>query len=215
MPELLPPGYREGVRWYPRSVIEKYSADQVAWARRRSWDSFRRVPLTGEYLRAAFRVPEDGLVYDSGNGVTAGGLVNLARVLAAAGGHPLAPGHAAFGVGTDGETPFDREQVQLANTSGESPEVSWYQPMDAGYPRPGAGASIEGQATFTEQAACFAWHEWCWAAGPVRPVPHHSLQHVYDGAMPAMVNRKASPVGFGLKEPGVAWCFRTQVELLG
>jgi len=215
MPELLPPGYREGLRWYPRSVIEKYSADQVAWARRRTWDSFRPVVLTGEYLRAAFRVPEDGLVYDNGNGVTAGGLVNLARVLAGAGGSPLMPGHAAFGVGTDGETEFDREQVQLANAEGEDPGRSWYQPMDPGYPRPGSGASIEGQATFTEQAACFEWHEWGWCAGPRQPAAHHRLAHVYGGEMPALLNRKASPVGYGEKVPGVAWVFRTQVELLG
>jgi hypothetical protein len=207
MPALLP-DCREGIRWYPRSTIEKYTADQVAYVRRR-----RDGPLDGWDLHDLCHVPEGGTVYDQGNGVVASGLANLVQLLTGEGGNLLAPGRTVFGVGSDGATLFNSEQVRLANADGESPEASWYRPMDYGYPRVCGPASIEGQATFAETEACFEWHEWCWAAGPVKPAAHHSLSHVY-GELPVMINRKASLTGFGLKEPGVAWVFRTVVELL-
>lgn len=200
---------RESVRWYPRSRIDKYSAGQVAWARRH----FVVPWLSGELLRWVFREPEDGIVTDEGNGVTAAGLANLALVMTGAG-YPLAAGRVSFGVGSDA-TAFHREQVRLSNAAGEEPGRSWYRPMDQGYPasvRPGV---IEGQATFTESEACFDWHEWCWGTGPLLPEPHHSLRGAYAGEQPVMVNRKASQQGYGEKLAGVAWVFRTEVALLG
>lgn len=211
---------RESVRWYPRVTIEKYSPAQVRYARQHGevpWSNrlglSPRTVLSGELLRLLFREPEGGTVCDEGNGVTAGGLANMAQVLTG-GGHPLAPGRVSFGVGSDGETEFDREQVSLSSALGEGPGLSWYRPMDLGYPR-ATGAVIEGQATFSESEACFEWHEWCWAAGTASPQPHHSLAGAYHGEQPAMMNRRASKVGYGLKEPGVAWVFRSQVTLLG
>jgi hypothetical protein len=223
-----PSGQRDSIRWFPRAIIEKYSAGQVAWARRRLDREARReqgvreartgsaVPVMhGAWLQALFSYPEDGVVYDRGNGVTAAGLANWAAVLSGAGGHPLAPGRAVFGVGSDGVTEFDREQVSLSLQLGEEQGRSWYKPMDPGYQRPAGPASIEAQATFTEHEACFDWHEWCWGTGPGRPQAHHRLRGCYGGEQPVMVNRKAHPAGYGLKEPGVAWVFRTQVDLLG
>jgi hypothetical protein len=198
---------REGLRWYPRIAIEKYSVAQVARFRRRLGG-----PLTGEMLHHVFPEPEDGTLHDEGNGLTVAGLLNLSRVLTGeVTGHPLSPGRAVFGVGSD-DTPFDREHVHLSRALGEEPGRSWYRPMDQGYPRAN-GLAIEGQATFTESEACFEWREWCWASGPGRPAPHHALHGAYGGEQPVMVNRKASPQGYGLKEPGVAWVFRTVVEL--
>jgi hypothetical protein len=199
----------EGVRWHPRSTIEKYSADQVRW--------FRRVyqePVTGWRLRAAFRSPEGGVLRDEGNGVVAGGLLNLARVLAGdSQGLALAPGKMTFGVGSDGGTEFSREHVHLANAGGEGPGRSFYVPMDLGYPQVAGLSTIEGQATFTEDMACFPWHEWCWAAGVITPDLHHVLRQAYRGQGHVMMNRKVHPAGYGVKEPGVAWVFRTRVEL--
>jgi hypothetical protein len=198
----------EGLTWYPRVRIDKYSADQVRWARRRleGW------PLAGSTLLRLMQ-PEDGTVCDEGNGVTGFGVDNMARVLAGEGGHPLAPGRACFGVGTDA-TPFHTEHVRLAPSGHEQPDQTWYVPMDLDFPTVGGFAELHGQATFTETAACFDWHEWCWATGPGRPQEHHSIAQVYAGQA-VMLNRKASQAGYGVKEPGVAWVFRTQVKLLG
>jgi hypothetical protein len=208
---------RTVIRWYPRSRIEKYSPDQVTWARGRLAREFLRggvmPPLGGDRLRVMFPEPEGGVAEDEGNGVTAAGLANLALVLTG-GGHPLSAGRVCFGVGSD-PAAFDSEQVHLSGALGEEPGRSWYKPMDAGYPRGLRPSVIEGQATFTESEACFGWHEWCWGTGPLLPEAHHSLRGAYAGEPPVMVNRKASAQGFGVKEPGVAWVFRTEVALLG
>jgi hypothetical protein len=200
---------RETLRWYPRVMIEKYSPGQVEWVR---WHRPGEV-LSGEVFRSLCPRPEDGYVYDEGNGVTAAGLANLALVLTGAG-HPLAAGQVCFGVGSD-PVAFDSEQVHLSGALGEEPGRSWYRPMDPGYPRGLRPAVIEGQATFLESEACFEWHEWCWGTGPLLPEAHHSLRGAYAGEQPVMINRKASLQGYGVKEPGVAWVFRTEVTLLG
>jgi hypothetical protein len=209
----------DGIRWHPVSVIEKYSAGQVRYAREHGevpWSNRLGLPprrvLSGDLMRLLFREPEGGTVFDEGNGTTVHGTVNLALLLTGTGGHPLAPGRAVFGVGSDAGD-FDREQVSLSRPLGEESGRSWYRPMDPGYPwmcRPGV---IEGQATFLESEACFAWHEWCWGAGPTEAVPHHSLRGCYGGEQPVMMNRKAHPAGYGVKDPGVAWVFRTEVHL--
>lgn len=211
------PSRDSGLSWHPRSVILKYSPDQVRYARRRqprlSSAILRLSPpvLHGALLAALFPVPEGGTVADEGNGLTTGGLANLAAVITG-GGHPLASGRACFGVGADpGE--FDVEQVRLAPVLGEEPARSWYRPMDPGYPRPAGPHSLEGQATFTEAEACFEWREWGWATGPGGPVPHHALRGAYRGEQPVLVNRKASAQGFGEKAAGCAWVFRTVISL--
>jgi hypothetical protein len=201
------PAQREGIRWYPRVRIEKYSPDQTAWARQRAGC------LSGDLLRILFPVPECGVITDEGNGVSAAGLANLACVLTGTGGHPLAPGRASFGVGADGGTEFDPKHGSLAPGIGESPGTTLYKAMDARYPVVARPSLIMGQATFTETEACFPWHEWCWASGPREPRPHHQLHSAYHGEGAVMVNRKAQPAGYGVKELGVAWCFRTQIEL--
>lgn len=199
----------DGITWYPVCSIEKYSPDQTAFARRRLGGY-----LNGDALRGLFagRGPECGTVHDQGNGTTAGGVVNLVQLLTGRGGHPLAPGRAVFGVGGDNSA-FSREHVSLSPVSGEEPGRSWYRPMDFSYPlvhRPGV---IEGQATFSEAEACFEWREWCWGAGPGMPAAHYRLRDCYGGAQPVMLNRKAHPAGYGTKDPGVAWVFRTEITL--
>jgi len=212
----------DGVGWHPRVSIEKYSRDQVRWARERGevpWLRRLALPpraaLTGDLLRLLFREPEDGTVTDEGNGVTFHGLANLALLLTGQGGHPLAEGHAGFGVGCDASE-FSREHVRLSNADGEDPARCWYRPMDAAYPCVQAGTTaIEGACTFAETEACFAWHEWGWVSGPGKPQAHHTLTGAYGGQRPVMINRKAHPAGYGVKEIGVAWVFRTVIELRG
>jgi hypothetical protein len=100
----------DGISWYPVSAIEKYSADQVRYAREhREVPGLKRLPprevLHGDLMRLLFREPEDGTVRDEGNGVTVAGTVNLAMLLSGAGGYPLTEGRAVFGVaGTTART---------------------------------------------------------------------------------------------------------------
>ena len=214
-------GHSEGIPWHPVSRVEKYSPEQTAWARYRlaeemSWG--RRVivralgaavpVLHGDWLRELFTAPECGVACDEGNRVTETGLANLALVLTG-GGHPLVPGRTVFGVGADGETSFSARHVHLANAPGEGHGHSWYRPMDAGFPD-ADGLAVVGQATFNEREANFGWREWCWASGEPGPEPGPVLRDCFDGGH-AMLNRRAPEPGFGLKEAGVAWVFRTEI----
>jgi hypothetical protein len=205
----LPASHSEGITWYPRCTIAKYSADQVNWARGRLGGGAGI--MHGSWLRAVFTSPEDGTVHDEGNGVVAGGLANLALLLTGEGGHPLAPGRACFGVGTDGATKFSPELAHLSHAAGEADGASFYQPMDPGFPR-ARGTVIECQATFAEADACFTWAEWGVAVGRGKPRPGPVLRRCFDdGAV--LVNRRAAAAGYGTKEFGVAWVFSVAIQL--
>lgn len=209
----LSAGQREGIGWHPRCAVEKYSADQTRWARRwlaRAGTPAR--PLNGSWLRAMFPEPECGVARDEGNGVVFAGLANLALLLTGGDGWPLEPGRACFGVGTD-PAPFDAEHAHLATAEGEHESRSLYLPMDPEFPRVSEAVTLQGQATFAEDDACFPWNEWCWATGGGWPRRGHVLRRVYDEGTAVMVNRKAPPNGFGVKDPGVAWCLRTEITL--
>jgi hypothetical protein len=211
----LSAGQREGIGWFPRCTVEKYSADQTRWAR--AWLARAGTPgrpLNGSWMRAMFPAPEGGLAYDEGNGVVAAGLANLALLLTGEAGWPLEPGRACFGVGTDG-SPFSPEHAHLSTAEGEGEGRSLYLPMDPGFPRVMGAVTVGGQATFAEDQACFPWNEWCWATGGGKPTAGHTLRRVYDEGTSVMMNRKAPPAGFGVKEEGVAWCFRTEISFTG
>ena len=212
----LDSGQREGVGWHPRCAVEKYSADQTRHAR--AWLARRGAApraLHGSVMRILFDEPEGGIAYDEGNGVVLAGRSNLARLLTGDGGWPLEPGRACFGVGTDGATPFSPEHAHLSMAEGEGEGRTLYLPMDPGFPKVAGAVVIEGQATFAEDDACFPWNEWCWATGGGHPKPGPVLRRVFDEDTSVMMNHKAPPGGLGVKDPGVAWCFRTVITILG
>jgi hypothetical protein len=200
------PHSSDGLRWHPVCVVEKYDADQVEWVRYHCEGE-----LTGDLLRSMLPGPAGGYARDEGNGVVAGGLANIAYLLTGSGGHALAPGRSVFGVGADGGG-FSPGHGHLGNDSNEAEGATWYRPMDHGYPVVAEGAVIAGQATFSETEANFAWAEWCWASGEGEPSAGEKLSRCYPGPS-VMINRKAPAEGFGAKEPGVAWVFRTEVHL--
>jgi hypothetical protein len=227
----------EGIHWYPRVTVEKYSEDQTQWAlhKLRSELSWGRkvlagvlgigVPvLHGDWLRQLFREPEDGYAHDEGNQMVNGGLTNLINLLtgatpSGAAGRPLtlgagggAAGSPCVGVGIDGTTAFSVTQTHLANSVGEGSSASWYQSMDTGYPTLTTPAVVNGQSTFQSGAANFAWNEWCWVSGAGVPTAGYTLAGVYATAgSGAMLNRKIPPSGLGSKSSGAAWVFATTV----
>jgi hypothetical protein len=228
----------EGIKWYPRVRVERYSAPQTAWAqgildRQLGWQRAVETStgllvrtLHGDLLRDLFPLgPEEGYAYDEGNSMVNTGLTNLISLLtgaAASGsaGRPLtlgaggaAAGSACVGVGTDGTTPFAATQTHLANASGEGAGNSWYQSMDSGYPTLTTPAVINGQSTFQAGDANFAWLEWCWVSGAGVPTPGPVLASVYATAgSAAMLNRKIPTSGLGDKRAGAAWVFQTTVS---
>jgi len=228
----------EGIKWYPRVRVARYSAEQTRWAqqilaRQLGWQ--RAIctstgllvrTLHGDLLRDLFPLgPEDGYAFDAGNSMVNGGLTNLISLLtgatpSGAAGRPLtlgaggaAAGSACVGVGSDGTTGFSATQTHLANATGEGALNSFYQSMDSGYPTLTTPAQINGQSTFQPTDANFDWLEWCWASGAGVPTPGPVLASVYATAgSAAMLNRKIPPSGLGSKKAGAAWVFQTTVN---
>lgn len=219
-------GTREGIKWFPRVTVARYSVGQTQWALEHPvWGPGAGGRLHGDVLRRLFPMgPEDGFAVDEGNSMVNGGLANLAALLtgaAASGstGRPLlaglgggAAGSPCVGVGTDGTTAFAATQVHLANASGEGAGNSWYQSMDTGYPQLAAPATLNGQSTFQATDANFEWLEWCWVSGAGAPTAGPVLASVFaTGGSGAMMNRKIPAGGLGRKDPGAAWVFQTSV----
>ena len=181
----------EGIHWYPRVTIEKYSPDQTAYAERQldeamSWGRRLlvkrlgiRVPqLHGDVLREMFPGgPEDGYAYDEGNILVNNGLTTLVYLLfgaTASGGfgQPLMSG----GSGTNLVTSATQHTgigvgatataAAVTDTAlGANGGSAWYQAMDAGYPSwqgSGTPGQINGQVTVASGNGNFAWNEWCW-----------------------------------------------------
>jgi hypothetical protein len=214
-------GTREGIRWYPRVTVARYSIEQTRWAQRHLF--VRR--LHGDVLRKLFPSgPEDGYARDEGNQMVNGGLTNLINLVtgatpAGSNGRPFSlgvggglAGSACIGVGTDTATAFALTQTHLANASGEGSSNSWYQSMDTGYPTLSTPATINGQSTFQAGNANFIWGEWCWVSGAGIPTAGAVLASVYATAgSGAMWNRKIPAGTLGTKASGAAWVFQTTV----
>lgn len=209
----------DGIRWYPRVRVARYSPEQTAWATGRLGPV-----LHGDQLRALFAEPEDGFAFDEGNNMVNGGLTNLINLLtgatpSGATGRPLslglgggAAGSACVGVGTDVTTAFAATQAHLANATGEGSSNSWYQSMDAGYPTLTSPNVINGQSTFQAGNANFVWGEWCYVSGAGVPTAGAVLGSVYaTGGSGAMMNRKIPASPLGSKMAGAAWVFQTTV----
>lgn len=110
---------------------------------------------------AAERLPIDAIAQwaeadeDRGNIALKVGIENLWRCAI---GHPSAKpwtsSTARLGVG-DGQTPASPDQTGLQGAN------KAYAPMDPGYPMLVGQTGLVFQATFPENSAQFAWHEWC------------------------------------------------------
>jgi hypothetical protein len=230
----VPAATADSIKWFPRVKIEKYSADQTAWAERKlteelSWGrrllvarfGVRTPVLHGDWLREVFSTPEDGYAFAEGNQLVSAGLTNLISVLTNTTGTAVnklvtqaggTSGAAVCGVGSDatvnsGSPPT---YTHLAPTSGESGSTTYYQSMDTSYPSLTTPQTINGQSTFASGVANFAWNEWCWATGAGTITAGNTLSSVYGTASSvAMLNRKQ--VALGTKASGASWVFSTTV----
>jgi hypothetical protein len=234
VPVLDLPREDEGVHWFPRVTVEKYSIDQTAYAERKweaeaSWGrrlltrSGLMVPkrLHGDFLRELFDVPEDGYAHDEGNILVNAGLTNIINLLigAAASGANSRPlgagggsGAAVVGVGSTATTATTADTALGANATTPNGTVgAWYQSMDASFPSLTTPATINGQSTFASGNANMAWNEWCWVTGAGTVTAGATLASVYGTASSqALLNHKA-PVTLGTKASGASWVFSTTV----
>ena len=221
----------DGIKWFPRVTIEKYSPDQSAWAQRKllgelSWGrrllvsrfSSRftsvRVPrLHGDWLREVFGEPEDGYAYCQGNSLVNGGLDALGNLLVGTGTpQALVAGKAICGVGSNGAA-FAVTQAALSGDGSTS--TAWYQAMDATYPHVDGTThgQLDGQSTFISTSANFAtgWVEWCWASATTAVGGTTGGTLAGLSGTTVMLNRWTGTT-LGTKGAGATWIFSSTVS---
>lgn len=219
----------EGVKWYPRVVVEKYSKDQTAYAERQlrtamSWG--RRVlverlglftrELHGDFLRELFPGgPEDGYAYDEGNILVAGGLQSLIGSLltgtAASGVNGRALANATCGIGVGATATAATVADAALGANGAS---AWYQQQDATFPSwagsgTANGGQLNGQVTVASGNGNFAWNEWCWFTFSAMGTAGATLASV--ATNPLMINHKVPASSLGTKASGASWVFSNTV----
>jgi hypothetical protein len=236
----------EGIKWFPRVTVEKYSPDQSEFAERKlreelSWGrrllvsrwGLERVPgmgllvprIHGDWLRDAFREPEDGFAYSQGNALVAGGLYSMCAYLllgvaaSGANGRAFTNAQTGCGVGT-GTTAWAASQTTLVGDTGTASTTSFFQQMDATYPANAGsgvanGGQMNGQVTVASGNGNFNWQEWCWfTASAMTGSPGANAVSLASTTWTnsLMINRWTG-TSLGTKGSGATWVFSTTITL--
>ncbi len=142
----------DAIRWHARARVDKYSEDQVAWARLRLGHE-----PDGAELATLFVAPGDGTAEADGNLLVTVGLDAITKLLINTG-SPQAfsgPTRAIVGVGASSTA------ANIADTAlGADGGSAWYQGCDSANPTQANGV-ITTVCTFATGNANFAWNEWC------------------------------------------------------
>lgn len=141
----------DSARWHPVLRVEKYDADQVAWAVR---ETGLAVPKGAHFKRLGLQ-PYD-TVESVGNLLTTAGLTRLVSRLMANTDIALANTTARLGVG-DGSTAAAVGDTDLSAAAGSTHR--YFNPMDASNPSQAAGV-LTAVSTFASANGNFAWAEW-------------------------------------------------------
>lgn len=172
------------LNWHAAAHVDKYSEDQVAWARLRLGHE-----PDGAELAALLAEPEDGTADADGNLLVTVGLDAITKLLIASG-TPQAfsgPTRAIVGVGATATA------ATVADTAlGADGGSAFYQGCDSANPTQANGV-ITCVATFTTGNANFAWQEWCWATCTGAITPGATLASVATGTK--MWNHKVQSLG--------------------
>src|SRR6266566_3712465 len=155
MSEHNKPGYNrrhEDVQWRSSTLVEKWSPDQVMYAR-----SILGYEPSGAELDMLCGEPEDGVHEDpTSNLLTTAGLTRITSLIIAGGGQGLTNTSARLGVG-DSATAAAIGDTDLGAASGAGHRQFYV--MDATYPTVAAGV-ITAKSTFGSADAVFVWNEW-------------------------------------------------------
>jgi len=175
----------DGIRWHAHALVQKYSDDQVEWARRASGV----LEPEGALLQRHCGEPEDGYAEADGNLLVTVGLDAITKLLIASG-SPQAfsgPTRAIVGVGATSTA------AAITDTAlGADGGSAYYQGVDTSNPTQSNGV-ITAVATFTTGNANFHWQEWCWATCTGSITPGATLASVATGTK--LWNHKIQDLG--------------------
>jgi hypothetical protein len=141
----------QGIKWWPKVLVEKYDDDQVAWVSRKSGV---KVPQ-GQLLRSL--VTPYATAESEGNLLTTAGLNRMTSLIIAAGGQAGTNTAARIGVGNSA-TAAAIGQTDLQAAAGSANR--WFQIMDATFPTQANGV-LTYKATWATGDGNFVWNEWC------------------------------------------------------
>lgn len=142
---------RDFIKWNPIAVVEKYDADQVAYAARKSGVL---VPTSVEFAAAGLTPYET--VVSVGNLLTTAGLNRITSLIIAGGGQGATNTATRLGVGNS-STAEAVGQTDLQAAAGSANRQ--FKVMDATFPTQANGV-LTFKSTFASGEANFAWNEW-------------------------------------------------------
>lgn len=205
----------EGAIGYSVAHVEKYSADQTAWAtaQLRKDRSVLAAPTALDFQRYFPRGGEDGEGVAVGNIFVNTGLVNLVSLwigLSATLINKLSGTGSICGVGTGTAAAVNTDTTLISNGGS-----AYYQAFDnlASFGTTSTQGQLVGTSTFGSAVANFNWNEWCWASGAGAITAGSNLNSgagspFATAASMAMVNHKTN-VNLGGKASGSSWVFST------
>ena len=176
----------EGVRWSAFGAVEKFDADQTAWAARKSGIL---APTSREFSTLKLKPFET--IEGGPNLITTAGLNRVMSLLIGSG-QAATNTSARIGVGNS-TTAAAVGQTDLQAAAGASNR--YFQPMDATFPSVSA-ATVTFKATFASSNGNFAWQEWCVDIGTPTVAGGTTVNAL-------MLNRKVQ--SFGTKASGASW----------
>lgn len=188
---------REGIRWSPVAVVDKFDAEQTRWLQSRVG---QRIPLQHRhFLDAGLRPFEQA--ESIGNLLTTAGLTRLMSLLIAGGGQGATNTATRLGTG-NGAGSAAIGDTDLGASAGSSNR--WFQTMDATYPSVAASV-MTAKATFASADGNYAWNEWGLDIG---------TPTVSSGATvnATLLNHKTS-AALGTKVAGQTWALTVTITI--
>jgi hypothetical protein len=202
----------DGLTWRAHAHVDKYSADQEAFAiaRARREDLLLldrgRVTNLGALLKRFTGPPEFGEIDVAGNLLTTVGLNLITQLLigtTTVG--SIKNAQAIVGVGATATAATVGDTALGANAGS-----AWYQQADGSNPTQANGV-ITMLCTFATGNANFAWNEWCWASTTTGTITAGATLASVSSGTEVMWNHKIASLG--TKTSAASWAFTTTVTL--
>lgn len=186
---------RDFIKWGPVAVVEKFDADQVTYAARKSGVL---VPSSVEF--AALGLEPYETVVSVGNLLTTAGLTRITSLMTAGGGQALTNTATRLGVGNS-STAEAVGQTDLQAAAGSANRQ--FKVMDATFPSVSAGV-LTFKSTFATTDANFAWNEWGVDVGTPTVTDSTTVNAL-------LVNRKVQSLG--TKTSAGSWVLTATITL--
>jgi hypothetical protein len=194
----------DGLHWHPHALVEKYSADQVAYTARRCG----LAEPHGALLRAWSGAPDLGTAEADGNLLVTVGLTLITQLIigtTTAGSFKNA--QAILGVGNSATA------AAVGNTAltTDGTANAWYMQCDSGSNPSQSSGVITAVATFPTGQANFAWNEWMAATTTAGTITAGTTLSGLSSGTETALNHAVQSLG--TKTSAAAWVLTATITL--